>query len=63
MVAELTFDQKIENIIYEHEQRVNWFVRGINRHCLSGKIFSKIPTERIVELYNVEMDYFIKHKK
>lgn len=57
-----SFDQKIENIIHEHEKRVEWFVRGINRHCISAKIFSKIPTEWIVQHYNVEMDYFIKHK-
>lgn len=43
---------------YEALQRVRWFVRGIGIHGLSPEIFAKIPTERLCELYNVEMTYF-----
>jgi hypothetical protein len=50
----------LEQIIYEATQRINWFVQGIGIHGLPPELFSKLPTERIVELYNVEMSYFIK---
>lgn len=43
---------------YESLQRVRWFVRGIGIHGLSPELFAKIPTERLCELYNVEMGYF-----
>ena len=51
-------ENKIEKIIYETEKRIEWYIRGIGRHCLSPKVFAKIPTEWIVKNYNVEMDYF-----
>ena len=58
MENRLEFDQKIENIIYEHEKRIEWFIGGIGRHCINAKSFGKIPTEWIAENYNVEIDYF-----
>ena len=50
----------IDKMIYESKQRMDWYVNGIGLHGLSPEIFSKLPTERIVELYNVEMSYFRK---
>lgn len=43
---------------YEALQRVRWFFLGIGIHGLSPELFAKISTERICELYNVEMSYF-----
>jgi hypothetical protein len=48
----------IDNLIYESQQRLKWFINGIGIHGLSPELFSKLSTERIVELYNVEMSYF-----
>jgi len=48
----------IDNLIYESRQRLEWFIYGIGIHGLSPELFSKLSTERIVELYNVEMSYF-----
>jgi hypothetical protein len=43
---------------YEAYQRVKWFIYGIDIHGLSPELFAKIPTERLCELYNVELTYF-----
>ena len=48
----------IDNLIYESRQSLEWFIDGIGIHGLSPELFSKLSTERIVELYNVEMSYF-----
>lgn len=48
----------MDDLIYEAHQRLTWFVYGIGIHGLTPELFSKIPTERICELYNVEIDYF-----
>ena len=48
----------IDKLIYESQQRLKWFIDGIGIHGLSPELFSKLSTERIVELYNVEMSYF-----
>jgi hypothetical protein len=48
----------IQKEIYESQQRVKWFIQGIGVHGISPRLFSKISTERIVELYNIEMSYF-----
>ena len=44
---------------YEAKQRLKWFIDGYFIHYL-GSLFSKMSTERICELYNVEMSYFKK---
>lgn len=48
----------IEQIIYETEKRIQWWIEGMKIHCIPADLFVKIPTERIVEKYNVEMNYF-----
>lgn len=48
----------IDKIIYEGQQRIKWFIEGIGIHSISPKLFSKISTKRICELYNVELYYF-----
>lgn len=42
---------------FEAKRRLEWFIYGYFIHCL-GSLFSKISTERICELYNVELSYF-----
>ena len=50
----------IDELIYESQQRLNWFIDGIGQHGLTPELFSTLSTERIVEIYNVEMSYFRK---
>lgn len=47
-------DKELE---YEAIKRLEWFIEGYFIHYL-GDLFRKIPTERICELYNVELQYF-----
>jgi hypothetical protein len=46
---------------YEAQQRLKWFIDGYFIHCL-GSLFSKISTERICEIYNIDLDFFRKEK-
>ena len=48
---------EIDKIAYEANQRIKWFVDGYFILNL-GNLFSKLSTERICELYNVEITYF-----
>ena len=48
----------IDKMIFEAQQRLSWYINGIGIHGISPELFSKMPTERIVELYNVEMSFF-----
>jgi hypothetical protein len=51
-------DKMVDAMIHESKQRFKWYFSGINIHCLSLDLFSKISTERLCELYNVEMSFF-----
>jgi len=42
---------------YEAIQRLKWFIDGYYINNL-GSLFTKLTTERICELYNVELKYF-----
>lgn len=42
---------------YEAKKRLEWFINGYEQHNL-GNNFKNISTERICELYNVELKYF-----
>ena len=48
---------KIDKLEYEAKQRLKWFINGYLNHYL-GRMFYKMSTERICELYNVELEYF-----
>ena len=48
----------MDDLVYESEQRIKWYIQGIGLHGLSPELFSKLTTERIVEIYNVDMSYF-----
>ena len=48
---------EIDKIEYEGLKRLEWFIDGYNTHCLNS-LFTKMSTERICELYNVELKYF-----
>lgn len=50
----------IEQLEYESIQRLKWFLDGYFINGLGGGLFTKISTERICELYNVDKSYFIK---
>lgn len=54
-------DGIIERLEYEAMQRLNWFLDGYFIHGL-GELFSKISTEKICELYNVQLNYFRKYE-
>jgi len=43
---------------YEASKRMEWFINGYFIHCIPSSMWSTLTTERIVELYNVEMEYF-----
>lgn len=49
---------RINSMIYESVKRFQWFYQGYGIHCLPLDLFMGCPTERIVELYNVNMDFF-----
>ena len=51
-------DKQVEAKIYEAKQKGNWFIDGIGIHGLTPKLFSGLSTERLCELYNVELSYF-----
>jgi len=61
MENSLTFEEELENKSYEIKKRIEWFVNGIGIHCISSRLFLGLTTERIVELYNVEMSFFRPH--
>jgi hypothetical protein len=51
---------EIDKIIYEHTKRIEWFIGGIGIHCLSPELFNNLSTERLCELYNVDLNHFKK---
>jgi hypothetical protein len=48
----------LDDMVYEAKARLRWYIDGIGQHGLSSELFSSLSTERIVEIYNVEMKYF-----
>jgi hypothetical protein len=44
--------------LYELQQRIFWYIDGIGIHGLSWELYRNIPTKRLVELYNIEIDFF-----
>lgn len=48
----------VEAALYEARQRCFWFINGYFQHGLTSELFSKMSTERICEIYNVDMEYF-----
>lgn len=50
----------MEQLIFEAEQRVKWFISGIGIHGISANLFYNLTTKRLCELYNIEESYFIK---
>jgi abortive infection bacteriophage resistance protein len=52
----------IDAALYEAKQRCFWFINGYFQHGLTSKLFSSMSTERICEIYNVDIEYF-KMKK
>jgi len=49
---------KYDKMILESIQRYKWWVSGNGIHCIPYDLFVKIPTIRLCELYNVELNYF-----
>jgi hypothetical protein len=48
----------LDNEIYKAKQKMNWLIDGVGVHCIPLSLWDKLSVERIVELYNVEMEYF-----
>lgn len=61
-VSNMSEREDFEAWAYEWNQRLKWWCNGIGIHCIPLEMFWGIPTERIVELYNVELSYFRKSK-
>lgn len=53
----------MEDELYELQQRLNWFIDGLNRHCFGWWAFKYFTAEYIVQHYNVEWSYFKKERK
>jgi hypothetical protein len=51
-----TFD--VDAALYEARQRCFWYIDGYFLHGLSVELFSGLSTERICEIYNVDIQYF-----
>lgn len=60
LVESVSSKESLEAWAYELKQRIKWWCDGINIHCLSLDVFWKTPTERICELYNVDLSFFKK---
>lgn len=52
--------EKEDKEFFEALRRLHWYIYGIGIHCLTPRLFNLMSTERICELYNVEMSYFRK---
>jgi hypothetical protein len=50
----LTTDEQL----FELQQRLNWFIDGLDRHCVGWWAFKFYTADYIVKNYNVEWDYF-----
>jgi hypothetical protein len=48
----------MEKMFYETQKRVEWYIRGIGIHGLTPRLMSSLSTERICEIYNIELEYF-----
>ena len=51
-----TFD--VDAALYEARQRCFWYIDDYFLHGLSVELFSGLSTERICEIYNVDIQYF-----
>ena len=48
----------MEDEFYEAMRRSEWFIDGFGKTGLTPEIFANLPTERICEIYNVEISFF-----
>ena len=53
----LVFSQ-MEDMIYETQKRIEWYIQGIGIHGLTPQLMKGLSTERICEIYNIELEYF-----
>ena len=53
----------IEEQLYEVKKRMEWFIDGYFIHCIPSSMWSRLTTESIVVLYNIEMEYFRPKQK
>lgn len=54
--------EELENEIYKSNQKLKWLIDGWFIHCIPTYMWGQLTIEKIVELYNVDIDYFIKPK-
>jgi tRNA(Glu) U13 pseudouridine synthase TruD len=50
--------EEIDRKVYEAQKRIEWFINGYFIHCIPSIMWNSLTTERIVELYNVDMNFF-----
>jgi hypothetical protein len=48
----------MEDMIYETQKRIEWYIQGIGIHGLTPQLMKGLSTERICEIYNIELEYF-----
>ena len=48
----------MEALIFEAQQRVKWYISGIGLHGLTPDLFFNLSTDRLCELYNIELEFF-----
>ena len=48
---------------YELSQRIKWWTSGVDIHCIPLDLVWGISTERLCELYNVDISFFKLNKQ
>lgn len=54
-------NKNIEDLFYESEKRLEWFINGIGTHSITPAVFGNLTTDGICELYNVDRSFFQRH--
>jgi len=48
----------MEDEFYEAMRRSEWFIDGLGKTGLSVELFTNLSSEKICEIYNVEISFF-----
>jgi len=51
----------LEESLYEAKMRCEWFINGYGLHGLTAEEFKYLSTNRLCELYNIDISYFKKY--
>lgn len=56
-------EHDIDLEILKSKRKLKWLIDGWFIHCIPTYLWSDLAVERIIELYNVDINYFIKPKQ